>query len=66
MPRYLFDIEARAVGRQPLHHTRKLDANDALDAINRAACAMPAAGWGDADITSLTVSVDLLTEEPKP
>lgn len=66
MPRFLFDLDARAVGRSPLHRTRELDADDALDAITRAATAIPAGDWGDAEITSLSVSIVLLTGDQRP
>lgn len=66
MPRFLVDIEVRAIGRSPLHQTPEVEAEDAVDAVTIAATAIPAGDWGDAQITGLRVFVDLLTADQKP
>lgn len=66
MPRFLFALDLRATGRSPLHQTRELEADDALDAITRATMAMRSPHWGDVEITNLSVTVDLLTGAQRP
>lgn len=69
MPRYLVDLDVRATGRSPLHLTPNVEAetmDDAVEQATRILATMIGPEWDDADITTLSMSVDRLAEEPKP
>lgn len=66
MPLFLFNLEARATGRGAYTFTRRIHAPTVLAAINRAVDSMTSPHWGDAEITSASLTVEQLIDEPKP
>lgn len=67
LPRWLFDLEARAIGQPVVAYTRTLEASTIKQAIADGLRQVDSPEWGnDAQTTTISLSVYRLAEPPRP